>query len=59
VLHLALNKVRKLVSMAIKFDVALAPRLEVNPILNARVSSIIKHTTSKFKFFILKLMLKF
>ena len=54
---LPINKVRNLVSMGIKFDVALAPRLEANPILNARVSPIIKQTTSKFKFFIFKLML--
>ena len=36
----------------IKIDVALAPLLEVNVILNARVSPIIKHASSKFKIFI-------
>jgi hypothetical protein len=30
----------------------LAPLLEANAILNARVSPIIKHATSKFKIFI-------
>jgi hypothetical protein len=43
--------------MGIKFEVALVPKLEANPILNARASSIIKHTTRKFKIFIFKLML--
>jgi hypothetical protein len=35
----------------------IAPLLETNAILNARASPIIKHTTSKFKFFIFELML--
>jgi hypothetical protein len=43
--------------MGIKFDVVLAPRLEANPILNARVSPIVKHTMSKLIFFLFKLML--
>jgi hypothetical protein len=43
--------------MGIKFDVVLVPRFEANPILNARTSPILKHTTSKFKNFIFKLML--
>jgi hypothetical protein len=43
--------------MGIKFDVVLAPKLEANPILNARASPILKHTTSKFKIFIFKFML--
>jgi hypothetical protein len=54
---LALYKVRKPVLGDIKLDVALALLLEANAILNARESPIIQHTTSKFKFFIIKLML--
>ena len=48
----ALYKNRKLVSRGIKLDVALAPLLKANAILNARASPIIKHATSKFKFLI-------
>jgi hypothetical protein len=55
---LALNKVGNIVCMGIEFDVVLAPKLEASVILNARASPIVKHTTSKFKFFIFKLMLR-
>jgi hypothetical protein len=48
---LVLYKVRKPVLGGIKLDVALAPLFEANAILNDRTSPIIKHATSKFKFF--------
>jgi hypothetical protein len=47
---LTLHKIRESVLGGIKFDVALAPLLEANAILNAWASPIIKHASSKFKF---------
>jgi hypothetical protein len=52
---LALNKIRQFLRRGIKFDIV--PFLEANAILDARASPTIKHTTSKFKFFIFKFML--
>jgi hypothetical protein len=52
---LALNKVRQSFRRGLKFDIV--PLLEANAILDARASPTIKHTTSKFKFFIFKFML--
>jgi hypothetical protein len=49
---LILNKIREFVLRGINLDVALAPLLETNVILNARASLIIKHASSKFKIFI-------
>jgi hypothetical protein len=49
---LAHYKVRKPFLGGIKLDVTLAPLLEANAILKARVSPIIKHASSKFKIFI-------
>jgi hypothetical protein len=43
--------------MDIKFGVVLDLRLEANTILNDRVSPIVKHATSKFKFSFYKFML--
>jgi hypothetical protein len=51
---LAIDKIRQSFR-GIKLDIALL--LETNAILNARASPIIKHTTSKFKFFIFELIL--
>jgi hypothetical protein len=47
---LALNKVRQSFRRDIKFDIVLL--LEANAILDARASPTVKHTTSKFKFFV-------
>src|SRR5688572_24252724 len=48
---LALYKIGQSFRRGIKFDIV-SP-LEANAILDARASPIVKHTTSKFKFFIL------
>jgi hypothetical protein len=51
---LALYKIRQSFR-GIKFDIA--SLLETNAILDARMSSIIEHASSKLKFFILNFML--
>jgi hypothetical protein len=53
---LTLNKNRQSFR-GIKLVIGLVPMLEPNDILNPRASPIIKHATSKFKFFIFELML--